>query len=960
MYVLLLVFASLLTLWFIASPFVVFTLLGRVNRLQARIFELENAIANLGRMLRGSGADLAGRAAPPPSPEVPSSRSDDEPQRMAEPTPQKSTPRPSVAAAGMETTPDDNASADNGRGDGVAVPAEAGDTAGSRWGGLEEALGARWAVYAGGLALALGSVFLVHYSIEAGLLGPRVRLLLGLALSAALIGLGEWFRRSDRKLGIGAAYNAHIPSILTAAGTIAAFATVYAAHGIFGFIGALTAFLALGLIGIGTMFAAALHGPWLAGLGLAGSYITPVLVTSKSSNPWALVVFLGVVAASALVLARVRVWLWLAATAVAGAVIWGLLIVTKASWSSQALEAMQWTDASYIHAGLQLLLAGVIVAVLPHLSPRDKPIAPDWVAHACLGALVGLAVVSLASISAFDTRWLLFAFSFIGVLCAVAYMSVPAAGACALAGVVAAGVALFWPAAGGAGPLPYLDPWLGGVLRRPDPTNSYLAVLLLGVAPAFGVGVWRLYHQHWFSVKTAGLYALGATALPLIVLAFAYMRVSQFESSVMFTGIGVIAAVSFWALGELFLRRERFVETLPGSAAADDDKATPDALRAVELPAARVATGAFTCAGIAALCFAIAVFVDRSLLTAALAVTALGIAWVSTTRDVPILRHAVWGIGTLVTLRFLIAPWQLMENVGTTPIFNWLLVIYGIPALAFYFAGRVLRYERDRPDLATNICDGLAMFFLALLVFFEVRHFVYGGRTLAVDFNHVEAGLHAFSALALSQIALRQSAILKGPVYTFASRLFAWLGIAYCALGLGIGVNPYLTGETVVGPPVISSLLVAYLLPGIAALYVARVSYGLGISRLSGACAVTGILLVFLFVTYETRHVFQGASIWHRHSTSGMEMWAYTAVWLALGIGFLAYGFWREMTMPRVASAVLIVAACLKVVFVDLSGVSGLWRAASFICLGAVLIGIGLFYQRVVFARPVQDSSAQP
>jgi uncharacterized membrane protein len=32
-----------------------------------------------------------------------------------------------------------------------------------------------------------------------------------------------------------------------------------------------------------------------------------------------------------------------------------------------------------------------------------------------------------------------------------------------------------------------------------------------------------------------------------------------------------------------------------------------------------------------------------------------------------------------------------------------------------------------------------------------------------------------------------------------------------------------------------------------------------------------------------------------------------------------------------------------------------LWRALSFLCLGAVLIGIGLVYQKLVFARPTNN-----
>ena len=48
---------------------------------------------------------------------------------------------------------------------------------------LEERLGTQWAVWVGGLALALGGIFLVRYSIEQGLLGPGVRVTLGALLA---------------------------------------------------------------------------------------------------------------------------------------------------------------------------------------------------------------------------------------------------------------------------------------------------------------------------------------------------------------------------------------------------------------------------------------------------------------------------------------------------------------------------------------------------------------------------------------------------------------------------------------------------------------------------------------------------------------------------------------------------------------------------------------------------------
>jgi uncharacterized membrane protein len=63
--------------------------------------------------------------------------------------------------------------------------------------GFEERVGTRWVVWLGGLTLALGGFFMVRYSIDAGLLGPGVRTLLGGAFALALLVTGEWTRRQE-------------------------------------------------------------------------------------------------------------------------------------------------------------------------------------------------------------------------------------------------------------------------------------------------------------------------------------------------------------------------------------------------------------------------------------------------------------------------------------------------------------------------------------------------------------------------------------------------------------------------------------------------------------------------------------------------------------------------------------------------------------------------------------------
>src|SRR5450432_126519 len=102
--------------------------------------------------------------------------------------------------------------------------------------GLEERLGAHWAVIVGGVALAFGALLLVKYSIEQGFFGPGLRIAGGLLLGIVLVAAGEYLRRRDR-LSVSSNQVTPIPPVLTGAGTVAAFGSLYAAHALYGFIG---------------------------------------------------------------------------------------------------------------------------------------------------------------------------------------------------------------------------------------------------------------------------------------------------------------------------------------------------------------------------------------------------------------------------------------------------------------------------------------------------------------------------------------------------------------------------------------------------------------------------------------------------------------------------------------------------------------------------------------------------
>ena len=189
---------------------------------------------------------------------------------------------------------------------------------------FERRFGTQWVVWVGGIALALGGIFLVRYSIEAGLFSPGRRIIVGAILALALIALGELARRREITAGISQINTAHIPSILTAAGTTVAYADVYAAYALYDFLSPGLAFILLGFVALATLAAALIYGPGLAGLGLVGAYVTPMLVSSAQPSYWALYVYLAVVTAAAYALARMRLWRWLAITAAIFSLVWML------------------------------------------------------------------------------------------------------------------------------------------------------------------------------------------------------------------------------------------------------------------------------------------------------------------------------------------------------------------------------------------------------------------------------------------------------------------------------------------------------------------------------------------------------------------------------------------------------------------------------------------------------------
>ena len=296
---------------------------------------------------------------------------------------------------------------------------------------------------------------------------------------------------------------------------------------------------------------------------------------------------------------------------------------------------------------------------------------------------------------------------------------------------------------------------------------------------------------------------------------------------------------------------------------------------------------------------------------------------------------ALGGLAAAFGLIVFANPFFTNDTLEGGTIINGLLLGYLLPSL---LAGVLALIARGvRPIWYWGGAAVLAAVLGLAYVFLEVRVFAMGERLGFWDhgFRLGELGVDASISLALAWVA--------GLVDRRAAYVMFGLAALIAVPGLCGMVNPLLTNLEVGGGGVLNTLLIAYLLPALLCVALAR-------QLEAPAPRIAAILWLFAYVTLETRRLFAGAWMGLDNEFSKSEIYAYSAVWLALGVALLVYGVWRASRETRYASAFFVFATTLKVFLYDFSGLEGVLRALSFIGLGLALIGIGLVYQRFVFA----------
>jgi uncharacterized membrane protein len=787
-------------------------------------------------------------------------------------------------------------------------------------GGFEESIGSRWAVWVGAIALGLGGIFLVRYSIEQGLVGPGMRIALGFLFSLALLAGGEWLRRNDK--GLPTLPVADIPSALTGAGAVAAFATIYAAHALYDFIGPATTFVALGAVGLGTLVLAGVHGPLLGAIGLVAAFAAPFLVAADDPNPYVFPIYAAVITAACFTLAWIRGWLWLRLAATGVAV--GLSALTLIATSGGAYPSLVQALAGIATAAL-FVVPGIRFA--PH---RERGADAGATVILCAFALLAMLAVlesrqGLAAVALF----LLLALAVLALVWRAPSV-VPAA---PVTGLFALLILLGWSV--GVRPSTLVDP-LGVPPDFPDVLSrivwSGLAVaLLFGIVPAV-LAVARRQREAWVVLTLA----MTSVLMPLAVLAIVYGKVEGFAISPRFAALAMVLAASFGAATEAAHR-----------------------LRSGRRPGLASASALYAIGALAALAFALTLLLERAWLTLALAAMIAGIAWVYTFRPLPHLRWVAALAGCGVLLRVVWDPAINGSDVGEAVVFNWLLPGYGLPALSAAAAAWMLRRRRGE-DTPVAILEALALVFTALLLIVQVRHAfgAHGLRLFAAPMRFPEAATHTVTMLAFGLGLSRLAAMRTGAFWDNAVLVVRYASWAWIAVVMGFAFNPWVTGTDVGSHPVFNWALLGYGLGAVLAAAAALLERRAGRAMESRVMGLVGLAMLVNYLNITVAMLARGeVSFW---GIGDGELYAYSAVWLVVGIALLGAGAAFGSRTLRLASAAMVALAVLKVFLVDMAGLTGLWRALSFIGLGLVLLVVGRVYQRVLGIAQARSAAVLP
>ncbi len=617
---------------------------------------------------------------------------------------------------------------------------------------LEENLAGTWFIWIGAVAIGLAGLFLVKYMSDAGLLGPGIRIALGLVCGCCLAVAGEWLRRTPSQKRFAALKPDYVPQALTSGGLATVFASIYAASALYGFIGPLVTFAGLAFAALAAFALSVVQGPLVAIVGLLGGFGLPMLIGSAEPDAPGMFSYLGVLFAAVCAVMTWRPALWLASAATVAASGWVVL------WSNSL-----FSTGDGLTLGVFSALIGTGFAFAGGVASRDSdPVVwqtPLWPKDALQVAALIAATAAMLLFLVLLMRdgygsGSLTALGLFAVAACIAAMRAQrfdfvalVAGATILLGFAEWGARLHVEG--------WVDGWLvpGKIAWGPEPSAE--ARSYLNFSAVFGaVALLAGYAFLWRSVRP-WLWAMIGSVVPigLMVAAYATLRLLEPSQKWAFAALGLAGTFVFLA------------SRLRG-AATDEPR--------------RLALGVYAMAVCAGVAMALSFVLRDAWLSACLAVLLAATGYISKSLNLPQLRWPAMLIG-LVVLARLGLNLHVLDYADTQWLGRfWVVYGYGLPLVMFHLAW--VQFGRDGTrDLLSKVLEGGRIALFAMLVSALIR-VVVAGSLGSEHIGLLEAGLHITSWLVTAAVCWRRWSVHGGFIDMWAGRALTCTGVWMCLL----------------------------------------------------------------------------------------------------------------------------------------------------------------------------------
>lgn len=701
---------------------------------------------------------------------------------------------------------------------------------------IEEVLAGKVFVWIGAIALVLTAAFLLKLGFDEGIITKPVRVIGAGVFGLALWCVGEWARS---RVGL-------IAQALCGAAVAVLYGTIIAAQH-YDLLGA-SSTLAFGLMALVTAAAVALslrHGPAVAILGMLGGFMLPPLLTQQFGPTSGMVLYLIAIEVGVLAVTGKRGWFGISLMTLIFSVAWSI------GYTLIGDNALDRT----LTAMLVLATAG---AYLFHTARIHRdPAAATGTRRRVLGlsiaatcSAIGI-VALLAVMGGFTLRDL-------GMLWLVA------AGTLVLARLDARQLAMPFVAMG----LSVLVLFSHAVRSLPAPPSD----TLITMAGCFG-GLFLLagYVCMWASHQRRAFALMCAIAGP------------AFYGLVVFAGHEALGYREMWWPYTLGLAGVYALATLPLLLRR---KAEHD-----------WAIALFSVLSFVLVCVSLGQALDHPWFAVSLALVSAAAALIDLRLYIGPLRLAA-AVVAFVSAGLLVVPGPLDLTIHGGPIFNTLLPMYLLPAIAFaIIAWSAARAGSSRT--ARNL-TWLSMATLAAMLLVLTRDIYQPADFIAQAFALYEWSTYATVLLLAGFVSHAVGRKLNHQPILHATRCLVGIGAILGLVGGLIPSNPLFNRDVFGGTTLAAGLLALYAAPAALMWLWSRRPTIAGVPPLANALRVASITLVTLFVGLQIRNAFQTDNL-HVLHIGMFECATYGLAWVALG--FFLHFISPRCTLPRVTSA---------------------------------------------------------